>query len=96
MSLALRKALSTNNVKKGFSATGIFPLNAKVVDSQLLPSEVFRSSDGEAHESGEEEATTAVETSTAAREGGEQENVPEDAATKVVEAEAEVQDAGAE
>ncbi len=47
VSLALRKALSSSNIKRGFSATGIFPFNCHTVDSQLLPSEVFKSLDGE-------------------------------------------------
>lgn len=33
VSLALRKALYANSIKKGFSAIGIFPLNVRVVDS---------------------------------------------------------------
>ena len=48
VSLALRKALSASNIKKGFSATGIFPLNFHAVDSHLLPSEVFTAPDREA------------------------------------------------
>ena len=47
MSLALRKALSASNIKKGFSATGIFSLNFHAMDSHLLPSEVFTAPDGE-------------------------------------------------
>lgn len=46
VSLALRKALSVNNIQKGFSATGIFPLDFHAVDSHLLPSEVFTTPDG--------------------------------------------------
>ena len=48
VSLALQKALSESNIKKGFSATGIFPLNFHAMDSHLLPSEVFTTPDGEA------------------------------------------------
>lgn len=47
VSLALRKALSSSNIKKGFSATGIFPLNFNAVDEQLRPSEVFNHHDGD-------------------------------------------------
>ena len=48
VSLALRKALSASNIKKGFSTTGIFPLNFHAVDSHLMTSEVFTAPDGEA------------------------------------------------
>ena len=48
VSLALRKALPKSNIKKGFSAIGIFPLNFHAMDSHLLPSEVFTAPDGEA------------------------------------------------
>jgi hypothetical protein len=41
VSLSLRKALTESNVKKGFSATGIWPLNQHVVDNMLAPSELF-------------------------------------------------------
>ena len=47
VSLALRKALSTSNIKKGFSAIGIFSLNFHAVDLHLLASEVFTAPDGE-------------------------------------------------
>jgi hypothetical protein len=39
--LSLRKALTDSNVKKGFSATGIWPLNQHAVDNMLAPSELF-------------------------------------------------------
>jgi hypothetical protein len=41
ISLALGKALSPNNITKGFSATGIYPLNRHAVDKDLTPSETF-------------------------------------------------------
>lgn len=47
MSLALRKALSPSNIKKGFSTTGIFPLDFNVVAEHLLPSQVFKHPDGD-------------------------------------------------
>jgi hypothetical protein len=47
VSLALRKALSASNIKKGFSATGIFPVNASAVDSHMLPSHVYESPNGQ-------------------------------------------------
>jgi hypothetical protein len=49
VSLALRKALLATNIKKGFTATGIFPVNARAVDAQMLPSQVFESQTGEQH-----------------------------------------------
>jgi hypothetical protein len=49
VSLALRKVLSASNIKKGLSATCIFPVHARAVDSQMLPSQVFESLDGEQH-----------------------------------------------
>lgn len=58
VSLVLRKALSVNNIQKGFSATGIFPLNFHAVDSHLLPSEVFTTPDGDAqHGHGHDDAS---------------------------------------
>jgi hypothetical protein len=41
VSLSLKKALTENNIRKGFSGTGIWPLNVHVVDSMLGPSELF-------------------------------------------------------
>jgi hypothetical protein len=41
VSLALRKALTMNNIRKGFSATGIFPINRLAIQSQMLPSEAY-------------------------------------------------------
>jgi hypothetical protein len=38
----LRKALSDNNIRKGFNATGIFPLKRHAIDSQMMPSESYR------------------------------------------------------
>jgi hypothetical protein len=42
LSLSLIKALMESNIKKGFSATGIFPLDEHDVDSMLAPSYYFR------------------------------------------------------
>ena len=42
VSLALRKALTNTNIRRGFRATGIFPLNRHVVDSHMLPSESYK------------------------------------------------------
>ena len=41
ISLALGKALSHNNIEKGFSTTSIYPLNRHAVDKTLTPSETF-------------------------------------------------------
>jgi hypothetical protein len=41
VSLALKKALSEHNIKKGFMTAGIFPLDKTVVDSKLTPSKNF-------------------------------------------------------
>jgi hypothetical protein len=63
VSLALRKALSVNNIQKGFRATRIFPLDFHAVDSHLLPSEVFINADGgDRAGHGEDEARDAVQT----------------------------------
>lgn len=43
MALALKKALSTGNIKSGFEGTWILPLKANAVDGQLAPSRVFES-----------------------------------------------------
>jgi hypothetical protein len=43
VSLSLHKALTENNIKKGFSGTGIWPLNEHAVNAMLAPSESFRS-----------------------------------------------------
>jgi hypothetical protein len=42
VSLSLKKALTESNIKNGFSATSIFPLDEHVVDSMLAPSDSFR------------------------------------------------------
>jgi hypothetical protein len=39
--LALQKALSPENIKKGFQKTGIWPLNPHVVDDKMGPSLAF-------------------------------------------------------
>jgi hypothetical protein len=45
--LALRKALTPENIKGGFRGTGIYPLNPAAINSHLAPSEIFApSSDG--------------------------------------------------
>ena len=41
VSLALKKALTPHNIQKGFSATGIYPLNSQAMAKHLTPSEVF-------------------------------------------------------
>ena len=43
VSLALKKALTQQNIRKGFSATRIYPLNADAMAKHLAPSEVFTS-----------------------------------------------------
>ena len=39
--LALKKALTAQNIQKGFSATEIYPLNSQAMAKHLAPSEVF-------------------------------------------------------
>jgi hypothetical protein len=41
VSLSLKKALTESNIRKGFSGTSIWPLNAHIVDSMLGPSQLF-------------------------------------------------------
>lgn len=41
ISLALKKALTTQNILKGFSRTGIFPLNDHTIYDKMGPSKVF-------------------------------------------------------
>ena len=53
VSLALRKALFPSNIKKGFSATGIFPLNFGALNEHFLPSQAFRNPhEDNGHEAG--------------------------------------------
>jgi hypothetical protein len=42
VSLSLKKALTESNIKKGFSTTGIFPLDEHAVDNMLAPSDSFQ------------------------------------------------------
>ena len=41
VSLSLRKALTPENIRSGFRATGIFPLNRTAVDSDMAPAAVY-------------------------------------------------------
>lgn len=41
VSLGLKKALTSANIKSGFKVTGIYPLNAHAVDKHFSPSEGF-------------------------------------------------------
>jgi hypothetical protein len=41
VSLSLKKALTERNITKGFSATGIWPVNVYAMDSMLGPSQLF-------------------------------------------------------
>jgi hypothetical protein len=41
VSLDLKKALTSANIKSGFKVTGIYPLNAHAVDKYFGPSEGF-------------------------------------------------------
>ena len=90
--------------KKGFSATGIFPLNFHAVDSHLLPSEVFIAPDGEAehgHVEDEEQGGMAAyagnegQPHCIAEEGGDV-DVPEAGAVDLENDLAEVPDCNAE
>ena len=46
--LALRKALTYENIRGGFRGTGIYPLNPTAINRHLAPSEIFApSSDAE-------------------------------------------------
>jgi len=49
VSHALRKALSQENICKGFEVTSIFPLNADAVHSKLGPSSVYAQRKGKQH-----------------------------------------------
>jgi hypothetical protein len=49
VSLSLRKALTENNIKKGFSAIEIWPFNEQAMDTMLAPSEIY---DFQLHEGG--------------------------------------------
>ena len=63
VSLALRKALFASNIKNGFRATGIFPLDFHDVDSQLVPSQVYTAPVGEAEPThGGDDASTRQNT----------------------------------
>jgi hypothetical protein len=44
VSLSLKKALTEENIKNGFAATGIWALNENAVDCMLAPSEAFQGS----------------------------------------------------
>jgi hypothetical protein len=41
VSLGLRKALTSENIRSGFRGTGIFPLNPAAMNTHLAPSEIF-------------------------------------------------------
>jgi hypothetical protein len=65
VSLALQKALSSSNIRSGFNATGIHPLNRLAIQAHMQPSEAYR--DLEERGKGGEPAA-ASQSST--REGG--------------------------
>jgi hypothetical protein len=65
--LALRKALSPNNIKKGFSAIGIYPLNRHAIDRYINPSETFQSNSGGG--SGRESLTSSPQEGSGLQEG---------------------------
>ena len=52
VSLSLQKALSESNIRSGFRGAGIFPLNPRVVDSYLVPSETYAQEPGVTDEPG--------------------------------------------
>ena len=41
MSLALKKALTSSNIKNGFKACGIWPLNFDAMEGKMGPAQVF-------------------------------------------------------
>jgi hypothetical protein len=49
VSFALKRALSSDNIWKGFKNTGILPLNKKAVDVLLAPSQPFGRGQPSAH-----------------------------------------------
>jgi hypothetical protein len=42
MSMALKRAVSSDNIRKGFKSTGILLLNREAVDGLLIPIQPFR------------------------------------------------------
>jgi len=46
---ALKKALSKDNIQKGFEVTGIFPLDPEALTLKMGPSEVYASREGKQH-----------------------------------------------
>jgi hypothetical protein len=66
VSLGLKRALSNDNIRQGFKAIGILPLNKEVVDRWMGPSEPF----GKGRPSGESGLRS---TSAASAENGEAE-----------------------
>lgn len=48
VSLSLKKAMTQHNIKKGFEACGIWPLNNTKMDGRMQPSECFRVAEEEA------------------------------------------------
>jgi hypothetical protein len=69
VSLALQKALSSSNIRSGFSATGIHPLNRLAIQAHMQPSKAYRDLE-ERSEGGEPTATSQSST----REGGDGSN----------------------
>jgi hypothetical protein len=67
VSLALRKTLSSSNIRKRFSATGIHPLNRLAIQAHMQPAEAYW--DLEKGNEGEE-PTTASQTATKAGDDG--------------------------
>jgi hypothetical protein len=62
VSLALRKALTENNIRAGFRGAGIFPLNRDAPTSHLAPSSIYEATqveaeDSQAAETGEDRQT---------------------------------------
>ena len=55
VSLALKKAMTLANIRKGISATCIWPLNCLAMDDKIRPSEVFVNVAVEVYEVNEEE-----------------------------------------
>ena len=53
VSLGLRRALNPNNIKKGFSATGILPLNFNAVQEHMRPSQTYRYTEVQEPQQGE-------------------------------------------
>jgi len=61
VSHGLRKALSKENIRRGFEVIGIFPLNVDAMKSKMGPSEVYGRRRGKEHANTEDNPTIVEE-----------------------------------